>query len=95
MKFTFDVTFADGRTVRVVVGPRSMVEFERHFGMPVSDIASQSRLEWLLFLAWDACVRARSWSGTDFEAFVDEVAAVESVEDEESPLSGTREGQAA
>ena len=46
------VTMADGSVIEVSVKPSDIVQFERKFDVPISQLNTEQRYEWLLYLAW-------------------------------------------
>ena len=87
IRLSFEVTYADGRTVEAVTTPADQVAFERNYDRSVAALADEQRMEWLYFLAWAPLhrtgVEPRSFD--DFLAVVDTVAPVEAVADPTSP----------
>lgn len=79
MRAPLTVTYADGRTVDVVAGPREAVELERRYGVGFSTVfgteTSAPREEWWYFLAWHALHR-KGEDTRDFEAFINAIESV-------------------
>ena len=77
----FKVSFDDGRTLEVGATPGDIVRFERQYGFPASQIETDTRVEYVMFLAWCALKRTKQFDG-DFDDFLDHVMQTE---DEPSP----------
>ena len=43
---------ADGSVIEVSVNPSDFVQFEWKFDVPISQLNTEQRYEWLLYLAW-------------------------------------------
>lgn len=87
MKLT--VTPVGKAPITVGVGPKVMVECERHFGKPFSQLFSGDNLSYES-LAW-AAWKAMLISGQDvktFDLWLDDVEDIAAAEDDEAPLSG-------
>ena len=52
------VTMSDGSKVEVKITPKDIIDFERKFEGPVSQLQVAQRYEWLLYLAWLSAKRA-------------------------------------
>ena len=52
------VTMSDGSKVEVKITPKDIIDFERKFDVPVSQLQVEQRYEWLLYLAWLSAKRA-------------------------------------
>lgn len=90
MLLSLDVTYKDGTTVTAEIFPDAVVAFERQFDVPVTGLSTETRMEWLCYLAW-AALHPASFAGT-FEAFVKAVGNVEPAGDEAAdaaPLAPT------
>lgn len=78
----FEVYYKGNETpVRVRVGPKADVLFERHFQMSMSKAGEDISAERLYYLTW-AALYAAGKEGRDFESFLDVLEDVEPVEDE-------------
>jgi hypothetical protein len=67
-----------GKSASYPILPKTIVAFERHFGVGLAAISSDARMEYVYWLAWDA----EKTSGTivkPFEEWLDEVESVASV----------------
>lgn len=86
MRIPIKVTYDDGREVRAVAKPRDVVEFERRYGISYTEAmanrAKPGHEEWWYFLAWSPLHRAGE-DTRDFEPFVDALAAIEVLPDDE------------
>ena len=49
---------SDGTKVEVKITPKDIIDFERKFDVPVSQLQVEQRYEWLLYLAWLSAKRA-------------------------------------
>lgn len=77
------VTYADGRNVVALAGPKAQVMTERHFKKSFSELGNAGSLEVVYFLAWSAL----HFSGQEpkgFDEFLDVVSEVEDAESEEA-----------
>ena len=85
MKITVEKT--DGSKTTVSVLPKTIVAFERHFGVGLGALATESKMEHVFWLAWDASHVA----GQVVKPFDDWLADVVDVEPEEDqvPLGST------
>jgi hypothetical protein len=61
---------------------KNAIAFERRFNVSATVLAIQPRLEWLAFMAWQAGRDKGLPVGDDFDAFVDSLVSIESVETE-------------
>ena len=52
------ITMSDGTKVEVKITPKDIIDFERKFDVPVSQLQVEQRYEWLLYLAWLSAKRA-------------------------------------
>lgn len=57
------LTMFDGSKVEVVTGAADMIRLERQFDIAAAELATNRRLEWLIFLAYSALVRQANNSG--------------------------------
>tara|TARA_R100001510_G_C7483416_1_gene94407 strand:+ start:192 stop:461 length:270 start_codon:yes stop_codon:yes gene_type:complete len=55
---TMIITMSDGTKVEVKITPKDIIDFERKFDVPVSQLQVEQRYEWLLYLAWLSAKRA-------------------------------------
>ena len=77
MQMTLKVEFVGGETFEVTTTPLDLVKAERHAGVALTDgIIS---LETMYFLGYSASRRAEK-AGSDFEAWLGDVANIELVE---------------
>jgi hypothetical protein len=83
MKLPFKVTYDDGREELVTALPRDVIEFERRYNVPYSQLSVGGREEWWFWLAWSPLNRAGR-DTRDFEGFINSIVGVELVTDEES-----------
>jgi hypothetical protein len=84
MKFTATVTLGNGQRIEAEVWPKDLVEFERRFSVPIARLGEEGRLEWVMFVAHQACSRSGRYAG-DFEAFLDDVVGVDLAEEPPAP----------
>jgi hypothetical protein len=74
-----EVFYVNGRDpVKVRIGPKAEVMFERHFGISMSQAGKDISAEHLYYLAW-ASLRVAGQEGADFESFLDTLEDVEAV----------------
>ena len=52
------ITMSDGTKVEVKITSKDIIDFERKFDVPVSQLQVEQRYEWLLYLAWLSAKRA-------------------------------------
>lgn len=79
-----------GKTpVTVGIGPKVMVECERHFNKPFSQLFSGDTLSYesLAWAAWKAMMQAGQEVKT-FDLWLDDIEDITAAEDEGAPLSG-------
>ncbi len=78
---------ADGSSVSLSLLPKTIVAFERHFGVGLSAL-QQGHMEHVYWLAWDAenlKIRAQGGVTKLFDDWLDDIADVE-VEGDVTPL---------
>jgi hypothetical protein len=82
------VVKADGTDVVLPVMPKTVVAFERQFGMGIGKaFQSEQKAEHLYWMAW----KAQANTGAvvkPFDGWLDDVVSVELVEDAAVPLTG-------
>ena len=87
---TLTIEYSDGKTVTRTILPKTLVAFERHFSMGIGAISSETRMEHIFWLAWDAerTVAAATQPPADWPEFDDSLGDVVSVnaEDDATPL---------
>lgn len=54
MKLNLQVSFNDGETKDIEAGTADMVAFEDKFNVSVASLGADTKLSWLLYLAWHA-----------------------------------------
>jgi hypothetical protein len=54
MKLNLQLTYADGSTKETTTNTADMVAFEDKFNVSIAALGAETRLSWLLFLAWHA-----------------------------------------
>ena len=72
LKMKIAVTYADGRTADVSVGPMTQVAFEREHGCGIGVIADAGKLSHIYWLAWHA-----SRPGVDFDAWLESITDID------------------
>lgn len=84
MKINLHIQFDDGTSKDVVCGAPDLVAFENQYNVSVAKLAEDTRIGWLLYLAWHSEKRTGSTKHT-FEKWVESVENVgESDEDPKS-----------
>jgi len=58
------ITMADGTKLEVKITPKDIIDFERKFDVPVSQLSVEQRYEWLLYLAWLSAKRSNGVTDT-------------------------------
>ena len=58
------ITMSDGRKIEVRITPKDIIDFERKFDVPVSQLQVEQRYEWLLYLAWLSAKRSNGITET-------------------------------
>jgi|TARA_X000001382_G_scaffold9756_1_gene6850 hypothetical protein len=58
------ITMADGTKLEVKITPKDIIDFERKFDIPVSQLQVEQRYEWLLYLAWLSAKRSNGVTDT-------------------------------
>jgi hypothetical protein len=76
----FKITFVGGESFTVTTGPADFVRAERHTGQPIT--SGEPTFEALCFIAYSAAKRAGK-AGSDFDAWLDDVASIEDTADAE------------
>ena len=90
MQLKMSVEYLNGETVDVTTIPFDLVVFERHYDKATSALATESRIEWLMFLAYSALKR-RDGVKESFDEWSLTVASVTTGEEAEvPPLARTR-----
>jgi hypothetical protein len=82
MKLTVEHT--DGERATYTVLPKTIVAFERQFKTGLGAIATDSRMEYIYWLAWDS-EKTAGKVVKPFDGWLDDVVSVES-EDDAAPL---------
>lgn len=82
MKINLHIQFEDGNSKDVTCGAADLVAFENQYNVSVAKLAEETRIGWLLFLAWHSEKRTGATKAT-FEKWTESVANVG--ESEESP----------
>lgn len=54
MKLNLQLTYQDGTTKDVTTTTADMVAFEDKFNVSIAKLGAETRISWLLFLAWHA-----------------------------------------
>jgi len=54
MKLNLQVSFNDGTSKDIEAGTADMVAFEDKFNVSVAQLGADTRISWLLYLAWHA-----------------------------------------
>jgi hypothetical protein len=54
MKLNLQLTYLDGTVKEVTTSTADMVAFEDKFNVSIATLGSETRISWLLFLAWHA-----------------------------------------
>jgi hypothetical protein len=73
LKITMTVSYQDGRSVEVAVGPASQVAFERQFDLSITELGGDgTRLEHFYWLGWNA-----SKTGVEFDAWLESVDSID------------------
>jgi len=57
MQLKMTIEYLNGETTEVTTIPFDLVVFERHYDKPTQALATESRIEWLMFLAYSALKR--------------------------------------
>jgi hypothetical protein len=81
---TLTIEYSDGKTVTRTILPKTLVAFERHFSMGIGAISSETRMEHIFWLAWDA-ERTATGTAKPFDDWLDDVVSV-NAEDDAVPL---------
>lgn len=89
IELALGVTYTDGRTEQVKVGPRTQVAFEREHDVSFAALADgPPRLSWLYWLVHHALV-AEGRCALDFDAWLANVGSLETDEvTDTAPLAG-------
>lgn len=66
----------DGSEYELDATPGDLVRFERQYGIPATQLESETRIEYVMYLAWLALKRVRP-DVVDFDDFLDRVTDVE------------------
>lgn len=74
MQIPMKVTLADGSEAAVTAKASDLIAFERHFDKPMIVFSSpgDSRVEYVMWLAWHTTKRAKA-TDLEFDAWVDTV----------------------
>lgn len=81
MRINLHIQFADGTAKTVTCSAADLVAFEDKFGISVTKLAEETRIGWLLFLAWHSEKRSGG-TKADYEKWLETVDTIgESEED--------------
>lgn len=91
IELSLGVTYRDGRTEQVNVGPVTQVAFEREHGVSFAEVADgKPRLSWLYWLVWHA-LTASSRTQAGFDEWLAAVGSLDTAEaDDPGPLAGSQ-----
>lgn len=81
MKAQFVITYIGGEEIQVSAGLVDMVRTERHLGRSIADLGENPSMEAISFLAYSAARKAGK-AGQDFEKWLEDVEAIEPLEEE-------------
>jgi len=82
MKLNLQITYSDGTDKQVTTNTADLVAFEDKFNVSVAQLGRDTRISWLLYLAWHSEKR----TGSTKETYEKWVETVDSIGDsEESP----------
>ena len=72
MKLNLQIIFSDGTEREIIAGTPDMVAFEEKYNVSVSQLGKDTKISWLLYLAWHADKRS---GGTKlpYEKWIDTV----------------------
>lgn len=79
------VTHSDESKGEYDVKPAAIVAFERKFNVGIGALATERRLEWIYFLAYEAEKKSGAIMPPSFDAWVEKLDDVDLIEDS-SPL---------
>ena len=82
MKLTLEVTPTDGEPYKVTTNLYTVIQMERKFKIKASDLASGIAMEYLAFLAFEACKQAGVTVPAVFDDYLKRLEAVEVVSNE-------------
>lgn len=86
------VSYTDGRTKEVRIGPKAEVMFERHFQVTMGKAGDAVSAEHLYYLAW-ASLHCAGQEALDFDSFLDVLEDVDHVESKTDQVDPTRPEQ--
>lgn len=72
MKLNLQVTYSDGSVKEIVTNTADMVAFEDKFNVSIAQLGRDTRISWLLYLAWHAEKRTGSTKDS-YEKWVESV----------------------
>ncbi len=75
MKLNLQITYQDGKSKDVTCNAADFVAFEDKYNVSIGILGTESKLSYLLFLAWNSERRTGSTSET-FEKWLENVASV-------------------
>lgn len=84
MKINLQIQFEDGTSRDIVCSAADLVAFENHYNISIAKLAEDTRIGWLLFLAWHSEKRTGATKDA-FEKWVESVVTVG--ETDEDPKS--------
>lgn len=71
-KINFDVSDESGEITRVVAGQADFIQMERKYDVSVNELQIAPRMEWISFVAWNACKR-QGQTQQDFDSWLETV----------------------
>lgn len=75
MRISLRVQYVDGSEAAVIAAAPDLIAFERTYDKPMSVFATDTRIEWLLFLAWTSLSRQKQ-TAEEFDPWTDLVEGI-------------------
>lgn len=84
MRVPLHITYGDGSGVEVEATAPDLLAFERHFDKPFTVFGTEMRLEYVLWLGWQALNR-QGKTALEFDPWIETVSGVGLQESSEPP----------
>jgi hypothetical protein len=95
LRLPLKVTYEDDASgVEVVASAPDLIQFERHFDMPMSVFGDQGalRIEWMMWLTWTTLKR-KNLTNDDFDTWSEKVAEITFGDPDEAEITPLENSQ--
>ena len=81
MKINLHIQFEDGSSKDITCGAADLVDFENNYNISVAKLAEDTRIGWLLYLAWHSEKRTGS-TKLEYDKWCETVATIGESDDD-------------